>query len=385
MTNKQFAIVGGGIGGLTLAIALQQKGFKVKVYENAPQLKTLGAGLALAANAINAFKEIGIADDIIKAGNILRVLHIKDVKGNVLAATNSEKLSKKFGTVNNFTIHRAELHEVLLSKLTPGTVELGKGCFDFIQTDQGVTLLFKDGTSAEADFVIACDGIHSNVRKKLLPDATPRYAGYTCFRAVINNVPDDIDLTETSETWGPGLRFGIAPLTNNRIYWFACINTTANNQELKSAKVDDLLKRFGKFHDPVARILKSTDNDQLIWSDIIDLKPLKNFAFGNIVLMGDAAHATTPNMGQGACMAIEDAAILANCISATDNTSAAFLAFEKKRIRRTTTIVNDSWRIGKVAQLENRLAISLRNFALKLTPESVAEKQLRFLTEVSYR
>lgn len=385
MTNKHYAIVGGGIGGLTLAIALQRKGLKVKVYENAPAIKPLGAGLALAANAINAFKEIGIDHDIIKAGNILRVLNIKDVKGNVLAATNSEKISKKFGMVNNLTIHRAELHDVLLSKLQPGTLELNKACVNLIQTTSGVTLLFRDKTSVEADYVIACDGIHSVIRKNLIPDSQPRYAGYTCFRAVIDKVPANIDLTETSETWGPGLRFGIAPLINNRIYWFACINAKANDQNKKTLGVTGLLNYFKDFHDPVRRIIRATDDSQLIWSDIIDLKPLKRFAFGNVLLMGDAAHATTPNMGQGACMAIEDAAILANSISTANTTEEAFISFEKKRIARTTTIVNNSWRIGQMAQLENRAAISLRNFILRLTPESVAEKQIKFLTEISYR
>jgi 2-polyprenyl-6-methoxyphenol hydroxylase-like FAD-dependent oxidoreductase len=384
MTNKKYAIVGGGIGGLTLAIALQRKGFNATVYENAPQLKPLGAGLVLAANAVKAFIEIGISDEILEAGKILKSLKIKDQKGNTLSETNSEKLNEKFGLVNNFTIHRSDLHTVLTKLLIPGTLHLNKGCVDHLQTPAGIILKFHDGTTAFTDYVIACDGIHSPIRKKLLPESYPRYAGYTCWRAVIDNIPPSVDLNETSESWGPGCRFGIVPLSENRLYWFACINAKEKDPLMQRMNIQDLQRYFGNFHLPIPDILEKTSNDKLIWSDIIDIKPLKKFAFGKVVLMGDAAHATTPNMGQGACMAIEDAATLANCIENYIRSEEAFIQFERKRIARTTSIVNNSWRIGKVAQLENPLLIGLRNMALRVTPASVTERQIKFITDVSF-
>ena len=203
---ERFAIVGAGIGGLTLAIALQRKGFNVSIFENAPSLKPLGAGLALAANAVNGFSEIGIADAVLRAGSVLKKLLIRDDKGRILAETDSEIISKKFNTVNNFTIHRADLHEVLLSYFS-GNVYLGKGCVDFKQTPNGVKLIFQDGSTHDTDYVIACDGIHSIFRKKLLPESQLRYAGYTCWRAVIDNAPLSVDMQVTSETWGKGSRF----------------------------------------------------------------------------------------------------------------------------------------------------------------------------------
>lgn len=383
--SKRFAIVGAGIGGLSLAIALQRKGFEVTVYESAPEIKPLGAGLALAVNAIKSFVEIGISEDVLKAGSVLKKLTIKDDLGNVLAETDSEKISKKYNVVGNFTIHRADLHNVLLRHLATSTLQVGKLCVDFIQTPSGVKLIFQDGTSANADYVIACDGVHSIIRKKLIPESIPRYAGYTCWRAVINNPPASVDFNETSETWGPGARFGIAPLSNNRLYWFACINAPANDPVMRGYRIPDLLKHFKNFHSPIPEILQRTEDHQLIWNDIIDIKPLKKFSFGNILLMGDAAHATTPNMGQGACMAIEDAAILANTISNSQSVDDAFVAFEKKRIKRTTTIVKESWQLGRVAQFENRLLILLRNNLLRLTPPSVAEKQIKFIQNVSFQ
>lgn len=383
-SDPEFAIVGGGIGGLTLAIALQRRNFNVRVYENAPALKPLGAGLGLGGNAMKAFSEIGLDDEVMAISRVMKRVVLKDESGRRLSETDSQSLSEKLGVINNFTVHRADLHKLLLSRLKPGTVILGKGCRDFSNTPEGVILNFSDDTQAQADYVIACDGIQSVFRATLLPGSTPRYAGYTCWRAVVDVAPAGINMQETSETWGAGRRFGIVPLTNNRIYWFAVLNAKANDPALKNYTVHNLRKCFEGFHSDVQKILEHTADRQLIWSDIIDLKPLKQFAFGNMVLMGDAAHATTPNMGQGACMAIEDAVVLANCLEDYSTPEEAFKQFERKRLPRTTKIVRDSWRLGKVAQWENPVLTRLRNVALRSTPASVVERQARFLQDVSF-
>ena len=382
--TKSISIIGGGIGGLTLAIALQRKGFSVNVYEHAPQIKPLGAGLVLAANAVKALAEIGISDAVIGVGKVIEKIALKDQQGRVLNETDSEKISQQYGVVSNFTIHRADLHQVLIGHLQKGTLHLGKGCVDFKQNNSKVTLYFSDGTFVDSDCAIACDGIHSIFRKKLLPHSLPRYAGYTCWRAVIDNLPGDFNWSETSETWGPGSRFGIAPLANNRVYWFACLNAPENDQAMRAFNTQDLLTHFGNFHSPIPEIMSRTNDDQLIWSDIVDLKPIRQFAFNNIVLLGDAAHATTPNLGQGACMAIEDAATLTNCLVNHGTIKDAFQQFERKRIKRTTRIVNGSWSLGKIAQLQNPWLGKIRNAALRLTPSRMAKRQLKFLYDISF-
>jgi 2-polyprenyl-6-methoxyphenol hydroxylase-like FAD-dependent oxidoreductase len=381
--SERFAIIGAGIGGLTLAIAMQRKGFKVQVFEEAPDIKPLGAGLALAANAVKGFVDIGISERVLRAGSILKKVSIKDRAGKILAETDSEKISEKYRTVNNFTIHRADLHDVLLENLSKDTLQLGRACVDILQSPVGVRIIFQDGTTHWADYAIACDGVHSLIRKKFLPESRPRYAGYTCWRAVIEDTPSAVDIQETSETWGCGSRFGIAPLNQGRLYWFACLNARENDPAMKAYGTKELLTHFGRFHAPIPEILKYTEDRQLIWNDIIDIKPLKKFAFGRIVLIGDAAHAPTPNMGQGACLAIEDAVILANTIESSQSVEAAFRLFEQKRIKRTTTIVNGSWRLGRIAQWENPILIQLRNTLLRLTPPSFAENQIKFIMNVS--
>lgn len=382
--GKRFAIIGAGIGGLTLAAALQQKNIQVDIFEQASVIKPLGAGLGLAANAVKAFKEIGIHEDVLKAGKILKKISIKDKSGRLLTAMDSETLSRKFGVTGNFTIHRPDLHDVLLRHINPLSLQLDKQCVDFKQQCDGVQLFFKDGTTSFADYVIACDGIHSVFRIKLVPQSNLRYAGYTCWRAVINNLPSGLNLDETSETWARGRRFGIVPLANNRVYWFACLNSPPKDSAKKNYTVSDLLSHFDSFHEPVVSILRNTTNDQLIWGDIIDFKPLSRFAFDNIVLMGDAAHATTPNMGQGACMSIEDAVVLSNLVTSHSPMNEAFKKFEALRLVRTEKIVNDSWRLGVIAQLDNPILEWLRNVALRLTPRAVADRQMKFLSDVTF-
>ena len=176
MTEKKFAISGGGIGGLTLAIALQRKGFDVTVYEQSPSLKPLGAGLALAGNAVKALMEIGISDEVLRWGKIIKTAIIKDERGNILTQSDTEKINAKLGIINSFTIHRADLQQVLVDQLTPGTIQLNKSCVDFEQSQSEIQLKFSDQTSASCDYLIAADGIHSPIRKKLLPETTPRYA-----------------------------------------------------------------------------------------------------------------------------------------------------------------------------------------------------------------
>jgi 2-polyprenyl-6-methoxyphenol hydroxylase-like FAD-dependent oxidoreductase len=381
---KNIAIIGGGIGGLSTAIALQKKGFTVKVYESAPSIKPLGAGLGLAANAMKALMDIGVGEDILKAGNVLSSFEIVNQQGKTITKTDSLKVSKQFG-IDNFTIHRADLHVVLLKYLAPHSLELGKVCTDAIQNTKGVEIRFADNSTAFVDCLIAMDGIHSKVRQKLVPHTKPRYAGYTCWRAVIEGQPENFNATKATETWGTKGRFGIVPLSGNRIYWFACLNAPYADKRLAAFTINDLRHIFKDYHAPVPQILALTQDEQLIHNDIIDIKPIKQFAFGKIVLAGDAAHATTPNMGQGACQAIEDAIVLSNCFKNSKTVEEAFLLFERKRINRTTKIVNTSWQVGKMAQIGNPLIASIRDALLRLVPASMNEKQLQFLYNVDFQ
>lgn len=381
MKKFKVGIIGGGIAGLTTAIALQQKGIQANVYEAAPEVRPVGAGLALSSNAMRVFKLMGFMDEVISQGRLMASFTLMDQRGKTITMADSEAISKKYG-LDNFLIHRYALHELLLSKLDPDTVFTNKKAIAFSNQNGQVLVDFEDGSSISTDYLIVGDGIHSVIRKQLLPYSTPRYSGYTCWRAVMDN--SKLKINQASETWGTNGRFGIAPLANDQLYWFACINATRNDPKMGAMKVLDLLANFKEYHDPIPQILEHTEDHQLIWNDIIDIRPIGQFAFDRIVLMGDAAHATTPNLGQGACQAIEDAYILADEMAKTDDYPEAFRAFEKRRMPRTHFIVHTSWKMGKLAQLENPLLCGIRNFGLRSTPRSISEKQMEKIFKTDF-
>lgn len=377
--KKQFVIAGAGIAGLTTAIALQKKGIEAIVLESAASIAPVGAGLGLAANAIKGFKMLEIDQPIIEMGQFLTGLTIYDHLKRKITHTDSARVSEKYG-LDNFTIHRAKLHEFLLRQLNPDNIRVNKRVESIERYGQSVMLRFKDGSFQQADYLIAADGVNSRIRQALLPGAKPRYAGYTCWRAVIPNPLDVVHCAE--EYWGPAGRFGIVPLKDGQLYWFACVNTTAGNHEMKQMDAVGLLNIFKGYAPNIIKTLEASVGYPLIWNDIIDVKPIQQFAFGNIVLIGDAAHATTPNMGQGACQAIEDAVVLAQEISRMEDAATAFRVFEKRRMARTRDIVNTSNLLGKIAQWENNFMISLRNGLFRMLPEAVNERQLKKLYTV---
>lgn len=377
----KIAIVGGGIAGLTAAIALKKKGFETIIFESAPEIKAVGAGLVLAGNAIKAYDALGLKDELIKHGRLLESFRVLDKKGKTISETKNLSDTGATGE-NNFTIHRADLHAFLLEQIDNDSIRLNKKLIDISKEPNGLALTFADDTICHADYAIIADGIHSAARLKYVPESTPRYAGYTCWRAVINS--SELNITETSETWGSNGRFGIAPLSNNRIYWFAVVKSPQNNQEYKNYTVKNLLKQFEGYHPSVSALLNATNDEDLLWNDIIDIKPIDTLAFDRMVLIGDAGHATTPNMGQGACQAIEDAVYLAKYMEENKSIQEAFKVFEKNRLKRVHWVVNTSWNLGKVAQNQNPVFGAIRNFLFRLIPESVNKKQLQKITEVEF-
>ncbi|HMR82195.1 MAG TPA: FAD-dependent monooxygenase, partial [Niabella sp.] len=271
----KIAIIGGGIAGLTTAIAFQKAGFMPVVFEAAEIVKPVGAGLGLAANAIKALDKLEIKDKVIEQGRVLSSFSIKDEKDNTITCIDSIKISRKYG-IDNFTIHRAALHETLLSEIPEIELYTGKKCIDVDIQKNNIRLLFKDGSSFDADYLIVADGIHSPVRQQLAPGSVPRFAGYTCWRAVVDNSILKID--NSYEIWGRKGRFGAVPLAGNKLYWFATVNSTANNDRFKNFTRRNLKEWFRGYPAEIQALLNQTPEDALIWNDIIDLKPIPKYA-----------------------------------------------------------------------------------------------------------
>src|SRR5699024_10790350 len=206
-------------------------------------------------------------------------------------------LKKRFGE-ENITIQRADLHEALFSAVNPAYFHFNKEVASFEQSNEYVTLTFTDGQKKTFDYVIAADGIHSIFRQTFIPASKPRYAVYTCWRGITKN-KGDVSLHLSSEAWSKRGRFGWAPLYNGDVYWFACVNSPKNDHYYQSMDKKAVSKQFAHFSPTVERLICETYDDYFLHHDIYDIKPLSTFIYDRICLLGDAAHATTPNMGQG--------------------------------------------------------------------------------------
>jgi 2-polyprenyl-6-methoxyphenol hydroxylase-like FAD-dependent oxidoreductase len=364
-------IVGGGIGGLCAAIALRQAGIEATVFERAPELHAVGAGITLWSNAIRALRTLGVADAVIAAGASVGHAAIKTASGAILSETDAERLARELGEPI-VAIHRADLHAVLRKALPVDAVRLDHA----LTAIDGTTARFENGASVSADVVVGADGVSSVVRAQLFPERRLRYAGYTAWRGIVETTEESA-LGTTSESWGRGARFGIVRVDRTRVYWFATANTPAGVTTTPEERQALLAERFAPWHAPIPALIRATPADAILHNDIWDLPPSATWGRGRVTLLGDAIHATTPNLGQGACMAIESAVVLARHLRGAADVEAALRAYERERQPRTAWITEASWTLGRVGQLENAAARALRDLAVRLTPAAVTEKTLR--------
>lgn len=333
---EKVTIVGAGIGGLTLAIALQKRGIDFEVYESFSEFKDLGAGIMLANNAMQVFNELDIDGEIEKNGYPFKALNITNKDLSVLSNIATDEFSKI--KVPSFAIHRSELQRILLNQLPGVKINLGKKLNSLSKSDNGYELIFEDGSRATASVVIGADGIHSKVRDKINIEVEKRDANQVCWRGVVDfKLPEKYGC-ELYEMWGEGNRFGFVQIGINKVYWYAL--KTSLEKEILSK--EDLKRLFKNYHPIVKNIISKTNEDVIIINKIMDIKPINNWVKGKACLIGDAAHATTPNMGQGACQSIEDALVLARELSGAKEVEIAFQKYQKYRIIKANKVISTS-------------------------------------------
>jgi 2-polyprenyl-6-methoxyphenol hydroxylase-like FAD-dependent oxidoreductase len=366
-------IAGAGIGGLTAAIGLQRAGYDVQVLERTPELQPVGAGIALAMNALMGLRSLGAYDRVADAGAHIRSAAILTSRGRPLGVTDFAPLAEDFG-VTAIAYHRAELHRALLEE-AGDVVRLGAQVKSFQQHGDGVRVTLSDGRELAGAALVGADGLHSNVRRALLGDSAPRYAGYTSWRAIAPSM-GLVEEGSTTESWGAGRRFGVVGLTRGRAYWFAVDDAPEGGKDEGSAR-QKLLRLFEGWHDPIRALLGATDDESILRTDIYDRDPVRVWGEGRVTLLGDAAHPMTPNMGQGACQAVEDAVVLADEVARGSKLDEAFRRYESRRQDRTAAVVLQSRRFGAVAQWSNPLARWFRNAALWALPKAATVRQLR--------
>lgn len=352
-------MIGAGIGGLAAGIALRRIDVDVDVYERSEVVADLGAGISLWANAIHALKVLGLSAEIAAVSTPYETAGLRSCTGTILSSLPAADLERTFGVVC-IVMHRAELHEALLRTLGRERVHFGARCTGFSQDESGVWAAFADGSRVRGDFLIGADGLHSVVRAAIHGARAPVYAGYTAWRAVVRF---DVRQVEASESWGRGTRFGQVPMSGNRVYWFATQNIR-EGERLPSEK-SRVRELFRGWHAPIEALIESTDETAILRNDIYDRPTLRRWSLGRATLLGDAAHPMTPNLGQGACQALEDAVVLARCLTADSDVTSALRSYESRRIRRVNALVKQSRMVGQLGQLENPLAAGIRNALLR--------------------
>ncbi len=354
--ERRAVIVGAGIAGLAAARAFGDLGYAVRVLEREPELRTEGAGLSLWPNALRALETIGLGDVLDGCGHVLSTGGTLSVDGATISTAPLDRLAARFGPL--VSVHRGELLQAMRERVG-APIEFGAD----VSCSEGV--LYADGEPIEADIVVGADGIGSAVRELVATGVVPRSAGQGAWRGVAHT--GDLTPQGASETLGRGRRFGLVALSDQRTYWFAV---------LADGGVDaDLEAEFAGWHEPIAAVLAATPAGERSYLELRDLPPLPHWHAGSHVLVGDAAHAMTPNMGQGAAQALLDVAVLRDELAARPRAE-ALRTYERLRKRPAERVIRQSRAIGRIVQTANPLAARLRDTVARHTPAALMAGQM---------
>lgn len=360
----QIAIIGGGIGGLTAALALRQAGYEPEVFEQAPALLDVGAAIAIWPNAMRVLDRLQAGDKIRAHAGVMNEIRWLDQHGHLINRV-------RIGRASGVALHRADLQHILQHSLPDQSIHLGHTLVEQQQRGDRMITKFANGDSIEADFLVGADGIHSRVRAQFIDDGDPIYRGYTVWRGISPHVPDALPRTTAVELHGRGRRFGIGPVGLGRAGWWATVNNDHST--------DDLLTLFSGWYQPVLELIEATPRASILKTGAFDRLPVRSWGSGRMTLLGDAIHPTTPNLGQGGCLAMEDAMMLARCFEKYGANEEALRRYERRRYQRTTAVSRYSRYYGNVGQWENVWARGLRRTALALVPEALALRVMQIV------
>ncbi|MCA1579721.1 MAG: FAD-dependent monooxygenase [Acidobacteria bacterium] len=360
----RIAIVGGGIGGLTTALALKEFGFEAEVYEQAPMLLDVGAAIAVWPNALRVLERLGLAEAIHQHAGEMDEIRWLDRRGFLI---------NRVSIPRSVALHRADLQSTLRHALPPSWIKLGYSLAAYDVCKDKVIVRFTNNEEIEADFLMGADGIHSDVRSQLLGDGPPSYRGYTVWRGIASAAPGSVSSNTAIEIHGRGQRFGIGPVGNGRVGWWATANATTEQHSSHDTQ-SELLRLFHSWYKPAVRLIEATASNRILTTPAFDRDASSIWGDTRVTLLGDAIHPTTPNLGQGGCLAMEDAMVLARCFEKYGPSEEALRKYESCRQSRTAAITKYSRFYGNVGQWQNQLARGIKKIFLSLAPESVLQR-----------
>jgi 2-polyprenyl-6-methoxyphenol hydroxylase-like FAD-dependent oxidoreductase len=349
-------VVGGGVAGLTAATALHRYGFTTELVERQQTWQSPGAGFLVHANGMRMLLLLGLAVGVEKAGAVIRRWQFCDERGDVLSETDLEVLWADAGPCVG--IERAKLQRALLPGVANVPCRLGTSVTSLVQDGRGVSVGFSDGSIANYDLVVGADGIDSTVRALALTTAAPNDLGAMNWRSIAPIRPTG--LTALQMHLGDGCIFGLVPMGAARTYGFAYVIQPRFRDPLEG-RLARLRNRFRKFGSRVQEYLAALERDDQVICSAMEWMELEKWYIGRVVLIGDAAHASSPLMGQGGCMAMEDACVLAEELRAAATVENALASYVSRRKPRVEWVQHQSMTVGE--SLIRPLA--LRNAALR--------------------
>jgi len=365
----QVVVIGAGVGGLALAAGLRQAGVGVTLVERRPSPEQIekGGAFILWNNAVEALSRLGLADEVIVGGAVLNQVEWRTPQERTLARWPLEDIQRRLGNPA-LGVRRSRLQATLRGAVDDDVLELGVGCEGFTTDPEGVTVRLSDGRELRADVLVGADGINSVVRAAMQGGATPpRYAGVVQSFGITRSEIPRPDRATFLEYDGRGLRFFIFPVGGGETYWAAATRAPhRKNVDVRSPadEKDRLQRSFSGWPPVVESLLEATAAEDIFTRDIVDRDPIRAWGAGRVTLLGDAAHPITPNLGQGACQAIEDAVVLARHLAlapADRDPSPLLRGYEARRAPRTNSFVRRSRAIGVVGRWRNPVACHARS------------------------
>lgn len=381
---EKILIIGGGLGGLAAAHALTQQGYSVEVFEQSRELRASGAGLILSINAMRILADLGLAEHVARRGHALNAFGIADPTGRILSLIELAPLQAELG-LQPLAIHRAALQEVLSERVPSLCLHFGRRLVEIADDGSRIQAQFSDGSTATGSLLVGCDGLHSKVRQLVHGVSELRYSGQTCWRGVCAAPPELLHACPAQqfiESWGAGRRFGYVHIGDGRVYWYATLSQPEQPALKACDQATKLLALFAGWHAPIAALVLSTPQSEVLQHNLYDMAPRRApWCAGRVTLLGDAIHPSTPNLGQGAGMALESAAVLARALAQRDTLAGALACYEELRKPRTRAITEESWTIGKVSSFQGSMARFVRDTLMRLIPDSAALRRARATVE----
>lgn len=363
---------------MSTALALNKLGIQCEVYEKAEELNEVGAGIWMQPNALKVLDWLGLGGSVRESGSLLDQIDITNAHLVPFKKTAKEVVQDEKGN-KIVAIHRAKLQKLLFEALPKGTVNLGCEFASYESKENNVKVSVGN-KEILTDLLIGADGINSKVRENTFPNSSQRYSGQTCWRGISDiSLPKEYQ-NSGIEGWGKKIRFGFSQISENQVYWFAVVKATQNGIDNTDTIKSELEKRYHSFHPLVLEIISNTASEKILRNDITDLNRLDSWHKNKVILIGDAAHATTPNMGQGAGQGIEDAFSLTNILAQNMDIEPSLALFESSRRAKVDYIVNNSWRFGQMAH--SIIGQMILKAIVKLTPAKVMKQQMNKLYSI---